>query len=102
MALKAAEAGVYEIDHVNRSFWASPEFERITGRRGSSYEEAVQLSYPGFHPDDLPHVRASFRALHRGDKRSGESFEARIVRPDGAERWVRVHHHLKIGRGAAG
>ncbi|MGA0605657.1 PAS domain-containing protein [Phenylobacterium sp. VNQ135] len=99
MALKAAEAGVYEIDHVNRSFWASPEFERITGLRGSSYEEAVELSYPGFHPDDLPHVRASFRALHRGDKRSGESFEARIIRPDGSERWVRVHHHLKVGRG---
>jgi PAS domain S-box-containing protein len=99
MALEAAEAGVYEIDHVARTFWASPEFERITGRKGSSYEEAVQLSYPGFHPDDLPHVRASFRALHRGDKKSGESFEARILRTDGAERWVRVHHHLKIGRG---
>ncbi|WP_309089023.1 PAS domain-containing protein [Phenylobacterium sp.] len=99
MALKAAEAGVYEIDHVARTFWASPEFERITGRKGSSYEEAVQLSYPGFHPDDLPHVRASFRALHRGDKKSGESFEARILRADGAERWVRVHHYLKVGRG---
>ncbi len=99
MALKAAQAGAYEIDHVARTFWASPEFERITGRRGSSYEEAVQLSYPGFHPDDLPHVRASFRALHRGDRRSGESFEARIVRPDGSERWVRMHHHLKVGRG---
>ncbi|ACG76704.1 sensory box histidine kinase/response regulator [Phenylobacterium zucineum HLK1] len=98
MALEAAEAGVYEIDHVARTFWASPEFERITGRRGSSYEEAVHLSYPGFHPEDLPHVRASFRALHRGDKKSGESFEARIVRPDGAERWVRVYHHLKVGR----
>jgi len=98
MALKAAQAGAYEIDHVARTFWASPEFERITGRRGSSYEEAVQLSYPGFHPDDLPHVRASFRALHRGDKKSGESFEARIVRPDGAERWVRMHHHLQVAR----
>ncbi|MFN3583978.1 PAS domain-containing protein [Phenylobacterium sp.] len=98
MALEAAEAGVYEIDHVARSFWASPEFERITGRRGSSYEEAVQLSYPGFHPEDLPHVRESFRALHRGRKKSGESFEARIVRADGTERWVRVYHHLKVGR----
>jgi PAS domain S-box-containing protein len=98
LALEAAEAGVYEIDHVGKTFWCSPEFERITGRRNSSYEEATQLRYPGFHVDDLPHVRASFRALHRGDKKSGESFEARIVRPDGAERWVRVHHHLVKSR----
>lgn len=92
LALEAAEAGVYEIDHVGKSFWCSPEFERITGRRNSSYTDASQLRYPGFHPDDLDHVRAAFRALHRGDKKSGESFEARILRPDGTERWVRVHH----------
>jgi PAS domain S-box-containing protein len=98
MALQAAEAGVYEIDHVNRTFWASPEFEKLTGRSGSTYEEATQLKYPGFHPDDLEHVRASFRALHSGCKNSGEAFEARIVRPNGEERWVRVFHHLKVSR----
>lgn len=98
LALKAAQAGVYEIDHVGKNFWCSPEFERITGRRNSSYTEASQLRYPGFHPDDLDHVRASFRALHRGDKTSGDSFEARILRPDGTERWVRVHHHLVTSR----
>ncbi len=98
LALEAAEAGVYEIDHVGKTFWCSPEFERITGRRNSSYEEATELRYPGFHVEDLPHVRASFRALHRGDKNSGESFEARIVRPDGSERWVRVFHHLVKSR----
>ena len=98
LALEAAEAGVYEIDHVKQSFWCSPEFERITGRKNSSYQEATELRYPGFHPDDLTHVRASFRALHRGDKKSGESFEARIVRPDGTERWVRVFHHLLVNR----
>src|SRR6185437_9906075 len=36
--------------------------------------------------------------LHTGGNRSG-SFEARIVRPDGETRWVRVSHHLKVGRG---
>ncbi|MEW5684715.1 MAG: PAS domain-containing protein [Pseudomonadota bacterium] len=98
LALGAAEAGVYEIDHVRQRFWASPEFERITGQSDATYDEATELRFPGFHPDDLPHVRASFRALHRGDKTSGESFEARIVRPDGAERWVRVFHHLVTAR----
>lgn len=98
LALEAAESGVYEIDHVKKSFWASPEFVRITGQADATYAEATELRFPGFHPDDLPHVRASFRALHRGDKRSGESFEARIVRPDGVERWVRVFHHLVTAR----
>ncbi|HEY8615733.1 PAS domain S-box protein [Phenylobacterium sp.] len=99
LALEAAGAGVYEIDHVNKSFWCSPEFKKLTGKgRRSTYEEATQLRYPGFHPDDLEHVRASFRALHAGDKDSGEAFEARIVREDGEERWVRVVHHLKVGR----
>jgi len=81
-----------------KTFWASPEFERLTGQCDSSYAEATQLRYPGFHPDDLPYVRESFRALHSGEKRSGEAFEARIIQPGGAERWVRVFHHLKVGR----
>ncbi|HEX7946065.1 MAG TPA: PAS domain S-box protein [Phenylobacterium sp.] len=99
LAMQAAEAGVYEIDHVKQTFWCSPEFERITGRQNSTYDEATQLRYPGFHPDDLDHVRAAFRDLHHGDKRSGESFEARIIRPDGVERWVRIYHHLMVSKG---
>jgi len=98
LALQAAEAGAYEIDHVKKTFWCSPEFERITGQVNSSYEEACELRYPGFHSDDLPHVRASFRSLHRGETGLGDRFEARIVRPDGSERWIRVHHHLQVSR----
>ena len=100
LALQAAEAGAYEIDHVKRTFWCSPEFERITGQgqSGSSYEDACELRYPAFHIDDLPHVRAAFRGLIRGETRAGECFEARIVRPDGSERWVRLHHHLQVSR----
>jgi PAS domain S-box-containing protein len=98
VALAAAEAGAYEIDHVAKTFWASPEFVRLTGQDNATYEEAIQLRFPGFHPDDLGHVRESFRALHTGQGRSG-AFEARIVRPDGETRWVRVSHHLKVGKG---
>jgi len=99
LAMQAAEAGVYEIDHVRKTFWCSPEFERITGQTNSTYEEATELRYPGFHPDDLEHVRAAFRDLHQGTKRSGEYFEARIIRPDGVERWVRIFHHLMVSKG---
>jgi len=98
LALEAAEAGVYEIDHVAKTFWASPEFVRLTGQTNATYEEATKLRFPGFHADDLPHVRESFRALHSGSKTSGEGFEARITRPDGETRWLRISHHLKTGR----
>ncbi len=98
VALASAEAGAYEIDHVNRTFWASPEFVKLTGQKGATYEDAIQLRFPGFHPEDLNHVRESFRALHTGQSQAG-SFDARIVRPDGETRWVRVSHHLKVGRG---
>ena len=98
VALEAAEAGVYEIDHVSKTFWASPEFVKITGQSDASYQDATQLRFPGFHPDDLDHVRESFRSLHTGSRRAG-AFDARIVRADGETRWIRVSHHLKVGKG---
>jgi PAS domain S-box-containing protein len=98
VALEAAEAGVYEIDHVGKKFWASPEFVKLTGQDDATYEQATQLRFPGFHPDDLDHVREAFRALHTGSSPAG-AFDARIVRPDGETRWIRVSHHLKVGRG---
>jgi PAS domain S-box-containing protein len=98
VALEAAEAGAYEIDHVAKTFWASPEFVKLTGQDNASYEEAIQLRFPGFHPEDLDHVRESFRALHTGQSRAG-AFEAHIVRANGEMCWVRVSHHLKVGRG---
>jgi PAS domain S-box-containing protein len=97
VALQAAEAGVYEIDHVSKSFWASPEFVKITGQDNATYQDATQLRFPGFHPDDLDHVRESFRRLHTGASQAG-AFDARIVRADGETRWVRISHHLKVGR----
>ena len=96
LALKAAEAGVYEIDHVRKTFWVSPEFERVTGLAGATYEEATELRFPGFHPDDLEYVRNSLREMRRKD--SADVFEARIIRPDGETRWVRVSHDREINR----
>jgi PAS domain S-box-containing protein len=97
VALEAASAGVYEIDHVAKSFWCSPEFVKITGQGDASYQQATELRFPGFHPEDLDFVRESFRSLHTGSGQSG-AFDARIVRPDGETRWIRVSHHLKVGK----
>ena len=96
LALEAAEAGVYEIDHVGQTFWCSPEFRRVTGIGAATYEQATELQFPGFHPDDHPHVRESLRVLSLDGRRTGHWFEARIIRPDGEIRWVRCHHHLQL------
>jgi PAS domain S-box-containing protein len=93
MALAAADAGVYEVDHVDRTFWASPELMRMIGDMGD-YEDVRSLRFPRFHPDDVAHVRAAFLAIHHGHHGSGEGFEARVLTPEGEERWVRVYHHL--------
>jgi PAS domain S-box-containing protein len=98
LALEVAQAGVYEIDHVAKAFWASPELLRLTGDASASYADATELRYPPFHPDDLQQVRECFRALHQGERRSGEGFEARILDSTGQPRWVRIFHHLQVAR----
>ncbi|MES2341486.1 MAG: PAS domain S-box protein [Pseudomonadota bacterium] len=95
VALAAADAGVYEIDHVNKTFWASPEFKKLIGRSSRSYRDAQKLDFPKFHPDDMADVRQAFLDINADRRKSGEAFEARIVTPSGEARWMRVFHHLK-------
>ena len=95
VSLAAADAGVYEIDHVAKTFWASPEFKKLFGANRASYDDALHLVFPRFHPDDLESVRQAFRDIQSGARTAGEAFEARVLRPDGEARWVRVFHHLQ-------
>ncbi|WP_374535129.1 PAS domain S-box protein [Phenylobacterium sp.] len=98
LALHAADAGVYEIDHVQKTFWTSPEFEKLVGKMGAGYEEAQTLQFPRFHKDDLDHVRRAFRDIRDGKRAPGEAFEARALTPSGELRWIRVFHHLSTDR----
>jgi PAS domain S-box-containing protein len=97
LALSAADAGVYEIDHVNKTFWVSPEFKRLIGAT-KSYEDARSLRFPHFHEDDIERVKAAFRDFRSGQRAGGDAIEARIHTPSGEARWVRVFHHLKVDR----
>ncbi len=95
VALSAADAGVYEIDHVNKTFWASPEFKKLIGRSSRSYRDALKLNFPKFHAEDMEGVRQAFLDINGETRKSGEAFEARIMTPSGEARWMRVFHHLK-------
>ena len=98
MALAAADAGVYEVDHVHRTFWASPELRKLIGGDTADFKSVLALRFPAFHPDDLPHVRRAFTAIHRGDTPAGDGFEARVITQAGEERWVRIYHQLSKNR----
>jgi PAS domain-containing protein len=69
-ALGAARAGVYEIDHEQRTFWGSPEFHRMMGRR-IVYEDVREAVWPMVHPDD----RELYEAAANGAAATGQALE---------------------------
>ena len=87
LALKAARAGVFEVDLKARTFWCSPEFVELAGR-AMSFEEASTPAWPLIHPEDLAAVRASFAVELRATQIG--SAEARLVLPSGQHRWVHI------------
>ncbi len=91
LALSAADAGAFEIDHVAGGFWASEQFHRLVGRR-MTYEEIAVPIWPFVHRDDRGLVFETNRRWARGEENI--SMEFRIALPDGAERWVRTFYRL--------
>ena len=66
--------------------YVSPAFEAIWGLSGAALLKDYDIWGQSIHPDDLEYANASFqRIITTG---GGESREYRIVRPDGAVRWV--------------
>lgn len=91
LALGAADAGAFEIDHRARAFWASEQFFRLVGRR-MTYREIAQPVWPFVHPDDKALVLDTNRRWASGAE--NVAMEFRILLPDGAERWVRTCYRL--------
>jgi PAS domain S-box-containing protein len=94
VALAAAGAGVYEIDHQTKSFWGSPEFHRILGRR-IVYEDVREAVWPMIHPEDRERLYAAAAANRRIGRWGGHEYDVRLVTPDGEVRWIRVFHDVR-------
>ncbi len=94
LALEAADASVFEIDYVNRSFWAGHGFQKLGGRV-LSFDEATG-PWPSLHPDDRDRVTAEVDAL---DTRRPAPLEGRMLTADGP-RWMRAQ--LRIQHDAHG
>ena len=92
LALSAADAGAFEIDHDQRSFWASEQFTRLIGRT-MTYEDASLPIWSFVHPEDRVLLESVSGRWKDGQRHATNEF--RIVGPDGAARWVRVFYRLE-------
>ena len=86
LALKAARAGVFEVDLQERTFWCSPEFVEVVGA-AMSFDEASTPDWPILHRDDVAGVMEVFNAEASSNLSSAE---ARVVLPSGEHRWIHI------------
>jgi PAS domain S-box-containing protein len=69
---------------VNKVFYVNPAYAKVWGRSCESLYASPHSFLDGIHPDDRPPIAAVSELSNRG---RGE-WEYRIIRPDGAVRWV--------------
>lgn len=74
--------------------YVSPAVERVYGRLPSDFYENTDLWLTCMHPEDRERVGAFFALSGKQDK---ASIHCRIVRPDGAVRWMRYMVHFVEG-----
>ena len=67
-----------------RILYFSPAIERILGRRREELVADTDGYFSSVHPDDVPIARTALK-----NQAEGYDVEYRIVRPDGALRWLR-------------
>jgi PAS domain S-box-containing protein len=91
LALGAAEAGAFEINHEARTFWASEQFTRLVGQT-LTFEQAAAQVWHNSHPDDRDLVLDTRRRWSAGDHSA--VLEFRILHPVEGPRWVRVFYAL--------
>ncbi|MFY8143320.1 MAG: PAS domain S-box protein [Caulobacter sp.] len=101
VALGAARAGVYEIDHEKQAFWGSPEFHRMMGRR-IEYQDVREGIWPMVHPEDLTQLYETAATWRREGRRTPQEHEVRLLSPGGEARWARIFHEVRRdGQGKA-
>lgn len=102
---KAAEQALYEsdarfhqvVENIHEALWmfetdtkqviyVSPRYAEIWGRPNSTLYESPQAWLEHVHPDDRERVQGASSVMLRG---GGHAETYRIIRPDGAVRWIR-------------
>ena len=85
----------------SKTFYVSPAYEQIWGRPCSDVYENPMAWTDAIHPDDRDRMRTETR-WDRGGSMTDDTFEFRIIRPDGTVRWLMTRtFQVAAGTGAA-
>ncbi len=90
IAARASGLGVWEWDQTTGGFYYSARAKEISGFKPDgpvTYEMVAGI----VHPDDFPFTIEQSRRARDPQIRDTEPFIYRIIRPDGALRWVRAY-----------
>lgn len=87
LAIEAANIGTYDWNLEKKKFVSSPRLIEIFGFKGLKDVTHQQL-IDSYHPADRP-IRN--RAVAKSFKSGGMVYEARIIQPHGAVRWINVY-----------
>lgn len=106
--VRLSHIGVFDHNHITNEMYWSPEHRQISG--WGPTEPVVLFSQDGtlenasrlIHPVDWERVRTEVMRAHSGEGDGRFDMEYRIIRRDGALRWVIVHSQTFFeGTGAA-
>ena len=93
---RMASIGSWELDLTTNLLRWSEQTYRIVGVDPRAFDHALESFYARVHPDDLPALKASEdAALRQGDT---HDVTVRIVRPDGAIRYVHERAEASFDR----
>ncbi|HET7176768.1 MAG TPA: EAL domain-containing protein [Gammaproteobacteria bacterium] len=87
-AERLAHLGHWRWDIISNKLWWSDEIYRIRGLDPKKVDPDFNRTLSTYHPDDQPYVERFVR--HAATTHESVEFEARVVRPDGQIRHVRV------------
>jgi PAS domain S-box-containing protein len=96
-AIEAGHMAIWERDYQNDTYIWSDELYRMFGYRVGEVAPSGAIWFAHVHPDDREVVKATGIKAER--EREGCISEFRIVRRDGAVRWVRTRTRFALGDG---
>ncbi len=98
IALRAAHAGVFEVDMVTGAHWSSEEFKTLLGPAALA-RARTREDYAMYHPDDRPMVESAWKQILKFHGAAEEDrfhgIDARLYRDDDEDFWVRVFTRLE-------
>jgi len=96
-AQRLAQLGNWEWDIGTNAFTASDELRRLTGLAASDFPKTFDAFLQRIHPDDRARIRSTAYAAR--DAQQAFETEGRILRPEGAVRWMhfqgRIEHNAE-------